>query len=192
MKRKAAATGTMALCVSALLLLASAATASAQDDAPPEPAGYWQGAMNGRVPATISGGTVIVTKDLAELIATEKPVLVDVVPAPRRPPGQTTGWLPLPHRNIPGSVWIPGLGSGVISTEMKNYAHRRLEELTGHDSAKLIVVYCRANCWASWNAAKRVIVEGYPRVYWYPDGIEAWQDAGLSTKVVSPEGPGVE
>jgi rhodanese-related sulfurtransferase len=37
-----------------------------------------------------------------------------------------------------------------------------------------------------------VIAESYRRVIWYPDGIEAWQNAGLPTAVVEAEGPGVQ
>lgn len=178
--------------VLAFVMLTVATHAYAQSEPPPEPEGYWQGAMNGPVPATITGGTVVGTADLAELLRKEKPVLIDVVPAPRRPETQTTLWLPLPHHDIPRSVWIPGAGSGVISTTMTDYFRRRLNELTANDRGKTLVFYCRVNCWASWNAAKRAIAEGYKRVSWYPDGIEAWQDAGLPTEIAVAEGPGVQ
>ena len=173
-------------------MLAPACAAFASEDPPPEPAGYWEGAMNGRVPATITGGTIVVTAELADLIKTQNPVLIDVVPAPRRPTGQASGWLPVPHRVIPGTVWIPGAGSGVISIALADHVRERLAELTGHNSEKLVVIYCRPDCWASWNAAKRVIAEGYRHVAWYPDGIDAWQRAGLPTEIAAPEGPGVE
>jgi PQQ-dependent catabolism-associated CXXCW motif protein len=178
--------------VLACVMLTVATHAHAQSEPPPEPEGYWQGAMNGPVPATITGGTVVGTADLAELLRKEKPVLIDVVPAPRRPETQTTLWLPLPHHDIPRSVWIPGAGSGVISATMTDYFRRRLNELTANDRGKTLVFYCRVNCWASWNAAKRAIAEGYKRVSWYPDGIEAWQDAGLPTEIAVAEGPGVQ
>jgi PQQ-dependent catabolism-associated CXXCW motif protein len=176
----------------ALAMLAIPTLAHAQTEPPPEPEGYWQGAMNGPVPATLTGGTVVGTTDLAELMHKEEPVLIDVVPAPRRPEKQTTLWLPLPHHDIPRSVWIPGAGSGVISASMTDYFRRRLSELTANDRSRGLVFYCRVNCWASWNAAKRAIAEGYKRVSWYPDGIEAWQDAGLPTEIAVAEGPGVQ
>ena len=43
------------------------------------------------------------------------------------------------------------------------------------------MLYCHPQCWASWNAAKRAISYGYRKVYWYPDGIEGWEKAGLPT-----------
>jgi PQQ-dependent catabolism-associated CXXCW motif protein len=182
-----------ALClVAATGMLIAVARAHAQSDAPPEPEGYWQGPMNGRVPATITGGTVIDTQALAALLDREQVVVIDVFPAPRRPEHLSSPWRPVPHHDIPRSVWIPGMGSGAISAAMAEYIRARLTALTGGDRNRPVILYCRADCWASWNAAKRVIAEGYRHVFWYPDGIEAWQNAGLPTAVVEPEGPGVQ
>jgi PQQ-dependent catabolism-associated CXXCW motif protein len=182
-----------ALClVAATGMLIAVARAHAQSDTPPEPEGYWQGPMNGRVPASIAGGTVIDTPALAALLERGQVVVIDVFPAPRRPEHLSSPWRPVPHHGVPRSVWIPGMGSGVISTAMIDYIKARLSALTGGDRNRPVTLYCRADCWASWNAAKRVIAEGYRHVFWYPDGIEAWQNAGLPTAVVEPEGPGVQ
>ena len=123
----------------ATLLFASAVAARAGEATPPEPAGYWQGPMLGKVPATITGGTAIGTDGLADMVRQDKPVLIDVVPAPRRPSDQSMPWMPMPHRNIPRSVWIPGAGAGVISAAMEDYFRARLTELTGGNPEKLIV-----------------------------------------------------
>ena len=157
----------------ACLLLASASVALAEDESPPEPDGIWQGPLLGPVPATLAGGTVIDTATLSDAIRPRGAVLIDVLPAQRRPAGQTTPWMPVPHRNIPHSIWMPGIGSGVITAEMTDYFTNRLAELTGQDREKMIVFYCRPNCWASWNAAKRAIANGYRHVNWYPGGVEA-------------------
>ncbi|MFB9268205.1 rhodanese-like domain-containing protein [Bradyrhizobium erythrophlei] len=172
-----------------LAMAALVSSARAQEGPPPEPKGYWQGPMNGRLPATIAGGTVIATQELAGLLGDEATVLIDVSPAPRRPEHLSSPWLPMPHRTIPRSVWIPGAGTGVISAAMTDYIRTRLTELTEGNRDRSIVVYCRADCWASWNAAKRLISEGYRHVAWYPHGIEAWRDSGLPTAVTEPEGP---
>lgn len=180
------------LSTSALFLLTATSAVLADDEAAPEPDGIWQGPILGPVPATLAGGTVIDTAALVDLIKQQNPVLIDVLPAQRRPAGQTTPWMPVPHRNIPHSVWMPGVGSGIISQEMADYFEKRLGELTGQNREKLIVFYCRPNCWASWNAAKRAVLDGYRHVNWYPDGVEAWQGAGLPTEVSKPQGPGVQ
>lgn len=178
--------------VVAAATLTAVPSAHAQSDAPPEPEGYWQGPMNGRVPATIAGGAMIDTQALAALLDREQVVVIDVFPAPRRPEHLSSPWRPVPHHGIPRSVWIPGMGSGVISTTMIDYVKARLSMLTGDDRDRPVILYCRADCWASWNAAKRVIADGYRRVFLYPDGIDAWQNAGLPTVVVEPEGPGMQ
>ncbi|MEW6395173.1 MAG: rhodanese-like domain-containing protein [Pseudomonadota bacterium] len=187
----AAATRTLIL-GAAILTAAGAPALPATDEVVAEPQGYWQGPMNAKVPATLAGGLVIGTEDLARLIRDESPVLIDVMPAQRKPPQPSTPWLPVPHKDIPGSIWIPGAGSGVISAAMASYFHDRLAELTNHNFDKPVVFYCRPDCWASWNAAKRAIADGYRRVCWYPGGVEAWQEAGLATEVASAEGPAVQ
>ena len=45
---------------------------------------------------------------------------------------------------------------------------------------RLLVIYCQADCWMSWNAAKRALSYGYPNVAWYPDGTDGWERAGLA------------
>lgn len=165
-----------------LLIHASALPALAGNDAP---------AQQGRVPTTIPDGTVIATDKLAELIRQSDPVLIDVAPSPHRPAGQTgsTPWLPPQHRSIVKSVWIPGAGAHVVLAATADYFRDTLARLTGGDHNRRIVVYCHPECWLSWNAAKRAIGKGYRQVYWYPGGIESWQDAGLPTAITRPEGP---
>jgi len=173
-----------ALAIPALALLLGAAV--------PEPDGYYLGPPNGPVPATLSGARVIDADHLAALITEAAPVLVDVANAPRRPPGQPPGspWLPLPHHDIPGSLWIPGAGNGAVSPAEEAFLQHRLAQATAGDRRRPVVFYCHARCWLSWNAAKRAVAAGYRQVYWFPGGIEAWQQSGRHTAPARPEGPG--
>ncbi len=180
----------------ALLLLtvtagAAVGATTTQSAHPPEPQGYWLGPIHGPVPATIAGGTVIHTAALAHLLESDVPVLVDVAEVQHRPAGLPPGtlWLPPPHRDIPGSVWIPDVGRGAISPRFAAWFQTRLAELTGGNRDKRIVVYCHPRCWMSWNAAKRVINDGYRAVFWYPDGVEGWEQADHPTADAPPEGP---
>jgi PQQ-dependent catabolism-associated CXXCW motif protein len=159
--------------------------------APDEPVDYWTGPINGPVPATITGGTVIGTAELKALLENTGIVLVEVSNAPRRPENLAPGapWLPTPHPVIPGSLWIPGTGLGVIPPDVEAYFRDQLASATGNDLDRPIVIYCHERCWLSWNAAKRAIRLGYRRVYWYPDGIEGWRGAGLTTSVAEPTAP---
>jgi PQQ-dependent catabolism-associated CXXCW motif protein len=144
-----------------------------------------------RFPDTLAGATVLRTPAVKALVATPGLVILDVSEAPRRPAGLAAGtlWLPPPHRDIPGSIWIPGAGRDPISPELNSYFRARLAQLTGGSRDRPILVYCHPHCWMSWNAARRVVGYGYRDVFWYPDGIEGWEDAGLPTASAASEGP---
>ncbi len=137
--------------------------------------------MHGVVPSTLAGGFVIHTRALHALMARKTPVLLDVSEAPRRPPRMAPGavWLPLPHQDIPGSLWIPDAGLGAVPPRLALFLAVTLARLTGGRADAPVVVYCHPACWMSWNAARRLVWLGYRRVYWDPDGIEGWAAAGL-------------
>lgn len=147
----------------------------------PEPEGYRMDRYRAPVPATLAGATVVTTTELAELIASVQPVLIDVLPKTRKPKDRTADqlWIEPTRKNIPGSVWLPNVGYGELSTEFAQYFDAELARLTRGDKSKPVVLYCDANCWMSWNAAKRAINElGYRQVYWYPEGVQGWSKAG--------------
>jgi PQQ-dependent catabolism-associated CXXCW motif protein len=183
--------GAHLLLLVAVMAGAAVLPAAAETAHVPEPDGYWMGPTHGPVPATIAGGTVLDTTALAQLLAGGGAVMLDVADAPRRPSGLPAGtlWLPPPHRDIPGSVWIPDVGGGTISPGLADWFRTRLAALTAGDRDKRIVVYCHTSCWTSWNAAKRVINDGYRAVFWYPGGLEGWVAAGHPTAVTQPEEP---
>jgi PQQ-dependent catabolism-associated CXXCW motif protein len=161
------------------LLLAAAMSAALATDAP-EPPGYWSGPMQGDVPATLAGGKVIQTGELAALIERGGLILIDVAEPPHRPDNLAGDavWKPLPHRNIGGSAWIPGAGTAELEAGRETAFRAHLARLMGDDLERPVVFYCHRKCWASWNAAKRAISFGYRDVHWYKDGVEGWQDGG--------------
>jgi PQQ-dependent catabolism-associated CXXCW motif protein len=184
--------GRLVLLLALLLLSPMLAAAAGRARAPaPQPRLYWTGPDHGSVPAAIAGGTVIHTAALASLLRNGGVLLVDVAKATRRPSGLPAGtiWMPPPHFDIPGSIWIPGAGEGAMPANLDAFFRARLKSLTGGDRNRKIVVYCHPQCWLSWNAAKRAISYGYRHVYWYPDGMEGWRKAGHPTAVARPEGP---
>jgi quinoprotein dehydrogenase-associated probable ABC transporter substrate-binding protein/PQQ-dependent catabolism-associated CXXCW motif protein len=147
----------------------------------PEPEGYRMGEYRAPVPATLRGATVLTTRELQALIAQRNPVLIDVLPKARRPEDRDAGrlWIEPRRDNIPGSAWLPNVGYGELTQEFADYFRTGLERLTGGDKTKPVVFYCDADCWMSWNAAKRAVTElGYRQVYWYPEGVEGWKQAG--------------
>ena len=109
-------------------------------------------------------------------------------PAPRRPANlpQSAVWMPLPHRDIPGSLWLPDVGRGALSPELEGYFRDHLEAATKGRRDAPVVFYCLADCWMSWNAAKRAAGWRYRRVYWYRDGTDGWEAAKLPMKDIEP------
>ena len=137
----------------------------------PEPAGYRLADYRAPVPASLAGAKVVTTAELQGLLrAAPSPLLVDVLPAPREPANRPAGsiWRPEPRAEIPGSVWLPNVGYGELSSEFETWFRDNLARITEGDQSRPMVFYCKANCWMSWNAAKRALAYGYREVVWYP------------------------
>jgi PQQ-dependent catabolism-associated CXXCW motif protein len=154
----------------------------------PEPDGYRMDNYNAPVPDTLAGVEVVDVKALSAAIANGA-IVIDVFPLPRRPPTLAADrpWLPAPRMDIPGSVWWPEVGRGAITPAQEAWFWARLAEATGGETSKPIAFYCKAECWMSWNAAKRAKGFGYKKVLWFPGGAEAWEAAGLPLHAGTPE-----
>lgn len=84
-------------------------------------------------------------------------------------------------QSLPGANWLHGAGwaeAKVNTTIEKNFAKAMAAIAPSKDTP--IVSYCENwECWLSWNAAMRLSVLGYSRIYWYRGGIDAWKAAKL-------------
>jgi PQQ-dependent catabolism-associated CXXCW motif protein len=155
---------------------------------PLEPQGYRMDDYRTPTPETVAGGVVLDTDAAYELWKSGSAVWIDVLPAPRRPANLPISalWMPVPHRDIPDSLWLPDIGRGALSPELETYFRDHLEAATRGQRDTAIVFYCLADCWMSWNAAKRAAAWGYTRVYWYPDGTDGWEAAKLPLTETEP------
>lgn len=148
-----------------------------------EPRGLWTGAMHGQTPKTLGGAAVV---DLAavEALMVEKPLLLDVGPAARKPENLPSDrlWLPA-HRSIPNAIWMPGAGVAPLDAAREQVFYDRIGELVQGDKTKPIVVFCRSDCWGGWNAGKRLVTKGYTSIRWFPAGLDAWQDKHETAEV---------
>lgn len=172
----------------AALLIAALPWPIAVQAAPPaEPAGLWAGPMLGDTPATLEGATVIDVDGLDQLLATQRPLLIDVGPADHKPDGLPPGtvWKPS-HRSLPDAVWMPGAGRADLPTAQIAALLARVGELTHGRRDAPIVVFCKPRCWGSWNAAKRLVGAGYTAVHWFPAGVHGWQERH-DTVALQPE-----
>lgn len=158
-------------------------------EAPPEPPGYRLDHYRAPTPATLHGARVVTTAQAQAIWKRGDAAFVDVLPRPPRPRNLPPGtlWRDQPHRDIPGSLWLPDTGYGALPSPMAAYFRAGLAKASGGDRSKALVIYCLRNCWMSWNAAKRALAIGYPNVIWYPDGTDGWSEAGLPLAQVTPE-----
>jgi len=116
-------------------------------------------------------------------------VFIDVLPHAPKPQNLPAGtiWREKPRLNIPGSIWLPDTGYGTLAAATEDYLRHGLARASGGNSATLLVIYCLADCWMSWNAAKRALSYGYRNVAWYPEGTDGWQRADLPVAESQPE-----
>jgi len=164
-----------ALC--AIILLCAAGDANP----PGEPSDYRMNDYRAPVPATLRGAIVLSNEQARAAWEKHEAVFIDVLPQPPRPVGlpASTIWRPKPRDDIPGSVWLPNTGYGALAPVMDEYFRRGLQQATGDRHDRMLVFYCLASCWMSWNAAKRALELGYTNVAWYPEGTDGWADQGL-------------
>lgn len=170
-----------------LVMVALMATPMAQGAEPvSEPAGYRLDGYRAPTPATLTGAVTVDTATARRLIEDGAVVAINVVKLDRSAlPGRP--WLlDKPRPQIPGGVWLPNVGLGAPGPEYEDYLRDNLERLTGGDRERGLLFYCLADCWMSWNAAKRALLLGYRRVHWYRDGIDGWTEAGWLTRDGGP------
>ncbi|WP_075215717.1 PQQ-dependent catabolism-associated CXXCW motif protein [Mongoliimonas terrestris] len=153
----------------------------------PEPSDYRMDDYRAPVPNTLAGARVLDTAAVAALWKAGGAVFIDVLPKlprPDLPPGTV---FRLPARNaIPGSMWLPDVGYGALSDEMAAYFREELAAATGGDPTRTVLFYCLADCWMSWNAARRALEWGYSDVAWYPEGTDGWAFDGLPLEEIKP------
>lgn len=142
----------------------------------PEPEDFRQDQYRGPVPATLQGALVVETEAAFALWYSKRVAFIDVLPQAPRPEGLPEGtiWRDKPRHSIPGSLWLPNVGYGRIARVTADYFKAGLSFATKGDQSHPLVFFCLADCWMSWNSAKRAIEYGYSNVFWYPDGTDGW------------------
>jgi PQQ-dependent catabolism-associated CXXCW motif protein len=168
--------------IGVVMSVASIAKQSGDSELFDRATGYRISAIRASVPSKIEGGKMISLDALEELIVKDKPLLIDVMSdEPSTLYRYSFGLLgkAIDRKNIPGSLWIPKIGQGKITDAEEKELKSTLNLLTDGDVHKPMVYYCLSDCWVSWNAARRAIAMGYKQVYWFKDGTNVWNDAGL-------------
>lgn len=154
-----------------------------------EPQGYRMEDYDAPVPAQLTGATTVDAFDVKRLIQEQNAVVIDVIPAHRKPdflPANQT-WIPPEHMGVAGSIWLPDIGYGVLSNTATRYFKDNLEKFTHSNKDHPVIFYCRLDCWMSWNAAKRALSFGYTNVHWFSYGIDGWNFEDFEVQPLTAE-----
>jgi len=177
------------LVVTALLLAGGPMRASAEDlPKGVDPAtGFRMDNYRAPTPETLPGGTVVDLDVVRKASKGEGYQLIDVYAKGVKADPKTGDWAIMePRQQIPGSVWLPGVGFGALEKGQEDYFRRNLESITAGDKSRGLLFYCMSDCWHSWNASRRAILWGYNNVAWYPLGTDGWTEGGGSLVAVKP------
>ncbi|MCR8548379.1 PQQ-dependent catabolism-associated CXXCW motif protein [Salipiger sp. P9] len=157
----------------------------------PEPEGYRMDHYRGPVPDTLTGATVVDAEVAFALWQSGAVAFIDVLPQAPKPANLPEGtiWRDKPRDSIPGAIWLPNVGYGAIADVTEAYFRAGLAEATGGDLAHPVLFFCLAECWMSWNAAKRALEYGYSTVYWFPEGTDGWVFQDYPTERGTPREP---
>lgn len=178
--------------IRAVLLLVALAAPPAQGQTVPEPDGYRLDAYRAPVPATLQGARVLDTAAAFALWQVGTAAFIDVFPRPPKPPNLPEGtiWIDKARDTIPGALWLPNTGYGRSLPGMDDYLRAGLMEATGGDPTHPVVFFCLDDCWMSWNAARRALLElGYSNVAWYPEGTDGWLFEDHPVETLHPWSP---
>ena len=180
-------TSTAAICFALITTIFVAGGARAADVTEPE--SYRLDDYRAPTPATLRGAKAIGTEEAEHIWRDGNASFVDVLPRPPRPRNLPEGtvWHDKPRVDIPGSIWLPDTGYGELASSMTDYFAKGLAKATHDDHTRLVVLYCLADCWMSWNAAKRAQEIGYSNVAWYREGTDGWLAAMLPLATATPE-----
>lgn len=116
-------------------------------------------------------------------------LFIDVLPAAggHRDPKTGTWALAEPHHTIPGAHWFPESGRGVLAPDIESWFLTGVARLSDGSRTRPIIVFCLADCWMSWNAARRLAIAGYKDVRWFAEGTDGWTEVGGATETGTPE-----
>ena len=137
--------------------------------------GLSDGQVSGAGAGDAGRGHGAATAALQQLIAERQPVLVDVLPS-RASQGPRPGAAldRAQAGDLPARSGCPISAMASWRRSSPSWFARRTGSADRRHQVRPLVFYCDANCWMSWNAAKRAMDElGYSRVYWYPTACKA-------------------
>lgn len=173
----------------ALLAIPAAAAAQITPDIHPA-SGYRVAHYRSVVPRAPDGVERIDATRVADMIERHHAILIDVMPAEGGVRDPATGQWRLAEKrlSLPGAHWFPEAGRGVLDPGIARWFGDGVASLRSKSAANPLILFCLADCWMSWNAARRLHRDGYRNVYWFANGTDGWRDLGKPLVEVQPFG----
>lgn len=128
---------------------------------------------------------------LAEALALEPgrdALFLDVMPVEGgvRDPATGVWTLSTGHLTIPGALWFPETGRAPVDPLLWQALEAAVREARRTAPGTPVILFCRTDCWMSWNAARRLALRGIANVHWLAEGTDGWHAAGRPLTAATP------
>lgn len=166
-------------------VLLSAAPVTAQDfDAD----GYRSTRYRAPVQSDPSPAQPIALDAALQLQPGKEALFLDVMPVEGGVRDEVSGkWrLSTSHETIPGAQWHPETGRSPVSEALWSALVASVDEARQASPDLPVVVFCRSDCWMSWNAARRLARQGFKDIFWLAEGTDGWHESGRKLIVAVP------
>lgn len=175
--------------------LALIATARAQEPSPPaaEPVlfdaqGYRMARYRSPIKADPAPAATISLAAALALDPLSEALFIDVMPVEGgvRDPVSGVWKLSAAHLTIPGALWYPETGRAPVDETMWRALEAKVAEARRTAPGLPVILFCRSDCWMSWNAARRLAAQGHGDIRWLAEGTDGWHAAGRPLIAVTP------
>jgi PQQ-dependent catabolism-associated CXXCW motif protein len=176
------------------LLIAFAALACAAHAAPPadpppfDAEGYRSARYRSPVRADPAPAAAITLEAALALAPGRDALFIDVTPVEGgvRDPVSGAWTLSAAHLTIPGALWHPETGRAPVDPALWQALEAAIREARRSAAGQPVILFCRIDCWMSWNAARRLARGGVGGIRWLAEGTDGWQASGRSLAVAAP------
>lgn len=174
--------------LAALAALAMVAGAQGEEPAPFDPEGYRSARYRSPVKADPAPAARVDLPAALALAPGDSALFIDVMPAEGgvRDPAMGTWRLAQEHLTIPGAEWHPETGRAPVDPMLWQALEASIREARRTAPGKPVILFCRIDCWMSWNAARRLARHGIGNVHWFAEGTDGWHAAGRSLEIAVP------
>lgn len=166
-------------------MLTALAALAALAAAPPDPPvfdaeGYRSARYRSPVRADPAPAVPIALDAALALVPGRDALFIDVTPVEGgvRDPASGAWALSTTHLTIPGALWHPETGRAPVDPALWQALEAAICEARRSAPGQPVVLFCRIDCWMSWNAARRLATGGLADVRWLAEGTDGWHAAG--------------